>query len=102
VVLPPRESATVTTKDIITNLRTLIASANTVESTRTTWQNAVKADKDERAKLKAFVSSVEQALLLAFAGSIETLSRTLTYIARRESDRPLPRRHRSRVAAPAA
>jgi hypothetical protein len=54
VVLPPRESTTVTTKDIITNLQTLIASANTVESTRATWQNAVKADKDERAKLKAF------------------------------------------------
>jgi hypothetical protein len=66
--------ATVTMKDIITNLQTLIASANTVESTRATWQNAVKADKDERAKLKAFVSSVKQALLLAFAGSIDALA----------------------------
>jgi predicted transcriptional regulator of viral defense system len=64
---------TVTPKDIITNLQTLIASANTVESTKEAWLNAVKADKDERAKLKAFVSSAKQALLLAFAGSIDTL-----------------------------
>src|SRR5580700_3853955 len=66
--------ATVTAKDIITNLQTLIASASTVEATKATWQDAVKADKDERAKLKAFVSSVKQALLLAVAGSIEALA----------------------------
>jgi len=66
--------ATMQTKDIITNLQALIASAGSVQSTRATWQSAVKTDRDERAKLKTFVSGLKQALLVAFAGSIDTLA----------------------------
>jgi hypothetical protein len=66
--------ATMQTKDIISNLQALIASATTVQTTRATWQSAVKADKGERTKLQTFVSGVKQALLVAFAGSIDTLA----------------------------
>jgi hypothetical protein len=63
-----------TTKDIIATLQTLIASANTVQSAKATWQSTIKADQDERTKLKTFVSGLKQALLVAFAGSIDTLA----------------------------
>ena len=63
-----------TTKDIIATLQTLIASANTVQSAKATWQNTIKADQDERTKLKTFVSGLKQALLVAFAGSIDALA----------------------------
>ena len=66
--------ATMQAKDIISNLQALIASATTVQTTRATWQSAVKADKGERTKLQTFVSGVKQALLVAFAGSIDTLA----------------------------
>jgi len=65
---------TMPTKDIITNLQTLIDSAKSVQTTRATWQNTVKSDISERAKLKTFVSGLKQALLVAFAGSVDTLA----------------------------
>ena len=65
---------TMPTKDIITTLQTLITSANAVQSSKATWQNNVKTDIDERTKLKTFVSGLKQALLVAFAGSIDTLA----------------------------
>jgi hypothetical protein len=66
--------ATMQTKDIIANLQALITSATTVQSSKATWQNNVKSDITERTKLKTFVSGLKQALLVAFAGSIDTLA----------------------------
>jgi hypothetical protein len=65
---------TMPTKDIISNLQSLIDSAKSVQTTRATWQNTVKTDIAEREKLKTFVSGLKQALLVAFAGSVDTLA----------------------------
>ena len=62
------------TTAIIANLQARLATANAALSTRATWQSAVKADIDERAKTKTFVSGLRQALLVAFAGSIDALA----------------------------
>jgi acyl-coenzyme A thioesterase PaaI-like protein len=59
--------------DITAVLQTRLATSATAQSTRATWLNAVKADGDERAKTKTFVDGVRQALLVAFAGSIDAL-----------------------------
>jgi hypothetical protein len=59
--------------DIITVLQTRLSTANAAQSTRGTWQNAVKADRDERAKTKTLVDGVRQALLVALSGSIDAL-----------------------------
>jgi len=66
--------ATMTTKDIIEHLQARIDSAKGAQTTRATWQNAVKSDKDERAKSRGLLSGVKQALLVAFAGQIDTLA----------------------------
>jgi hypothetical protein len=60
--------------DIITVLQTRLSTANAAQSTRGTWQNAVKADKDERAKTKTFVDGVRQTLLVALSGSLDALA----------------------------
>jgi len=60
--------------DIITVLQTRLSTANAAQSTRATWQNAVKADKDERAKTKTLVDGVRQALLVALSASIDALA----------------------------
>jgi hypothetical protein len=62
------------TTAIIAVLQARIATANAALSTRATWQSAVKADLDERAKTKTYVSGLRQALQLAFAGSIDGLA----------------------------
>jgi len=66
--------ASITPTDIRTTLQARIATGNTAVSTRATWQAAVKADLDERAKTKTFVSGLRQALKVAFADSIEALA----------------------------
>jgi hypothetical protein len=66
--------ATIKASDVITALQARIAAANTTESTRATWQAAVKANTDERASTKTLVSSARQAVQMMFAGSIETLA----------------------------
>ena len=66
--------ASVTPGTILTTLQSRIDAAKAVVSTRATWQSAVKADIDERAKTKTFVSGLRQALKVAFEGSIETLA----------------------------
>src|SRR5260370_34727157 len=63
-----------TVDDILAILQTRLAAANAAQSTRATWQSAVKADRDERVKTKTFVSGLRQALQLAFAGSIHALA----------------------------
>jgi hypothetical protein len=62
-----------TTQDIIAVVQTLIDSANCVHATRAEWQRAVKADSDHRDKLKKFTAVLRQALMVAFAGSVDTL-----------------------------
>jgi hypothetical protein len=62
------------TAAIIAALQARIASANTVSPAKATWQSTVQADRDERAKTKAFVSGLRQALQLVFAGSLEALA----------------------------
>jgi hypothetical protein len=66
--------ASMTTKDIVATLQSRIDSANAALSTRATWQTAVQADQTERDKTKTFVSGLKQALLVAFAGQIDTLA----------------------------
>jgi hypothetical protein len=63
-----------TVDDILAILQARLAAAGAAESTRATWQTAVKADRDERAKTKTFVSGLRQALLVAFTGSIDALA----------------------------
>jgi hypothetical protein len=55
-------------------LQARIAAANTALSARATWQAAVQADRDERAKSKTFVSALRQAVHVAFGQSIDTLA----------------------------
>jgi hypothetical protein len=64
----------VTTKDIVTTLQARIDAAKAVLPARATWQTLVQAEQDERNKTKVFVSGVKQALLVAFAGRIDTLA----------------------------
>src|SRR5258708_10239703 len=47
--------AAMTTNDIVAHLQTRIDAAKAAQSTRATWQNAVKADKGERDKSKGFL-----------------------------------------------
>jgi hypothetical protein len=60
--------------DIVIILQARLATAKAVDSARSTWQAAVAADRDERAKTKTFVSGIRQALLVAFADSIDVLA----------------------------
>jgi hypothetical protein len=62
------------TADLIAILQARIAAAATAVSTKATWQTAVKADHDERAKTKTLVSSLRQAVQVAFVGSIDALA----------------------------
>jgi hypothetical protein len=66
--------ASVTTKDIVATLQSRIDSAKAALSTRATWLTAVQADRAVRDKTKTFVSGLKQALLVAFAGQIDTLA----------------------------
>jgi hypothetical protein len=60
--------------DIIAILQARIATANGARDARPAWLAAAKADQDERAKTKTFVSGLRQALEVAFAGSIDGLA----------------------------
>jgi len=67
-------STSLKTSDIITILQARIAAANTAQSTRATWQAAVKANANERASTKTLISGVKTQLQVMFAGSIDTLA----------------------------
>jgi hypothetical protein len=62
------------TDDLVTVLQARYDAANAALQTKAVWQNAVKADHDERAKTGEFVSGLRQSLLVAFAGSIDSLA----------------------------
>src|SRR5271166_2001277 len=67
-------TVTIKTADIGAVLQARLATANTAQSTRATWQAAVQADRDERAKTKPYVDGVKQALQVVLSGSIEGLA----------------------------
>ena len=67
-------NTTLKSTDVIAVLQGRLATSNAVQSTRATWQNAVKADRDELAKTKAYVDGVKQALQVVFSGSIDGLA----------------------------
>jgi hypothetical protein len=62
------------TADLVTVLQGRCDAANAAIQTKAVWQNAVKADHDERAKTNPFVSGLRQALLVAFGASIDSLA----------------------------
>jgi hypothetical protein len=62
------------TADIITVVQTLVNSAQTVVSSRATWQANVIADENARTKNKTFMSGLRQSLLVAFSSSVDVLA----------------------------
>ncbi|MGH7435879.1 MAG: hypothetical protein ACRENE_09410 [Polyangiaceae bacterium] len=66
-------NTTIKATDVVAVLQGRLATASTVLATRATWQSAVKADRDERAKTKPYVDGVKQALQVVFSGSIDGL-----------------------------
>jgi hypothetical protein len=62
------------TADLIAVLQARYDAANAVLLTKAAWQNAVKADHDERSKTQSFLSGLRQALLVAFGGSIDSMA----------------------------
>jgi hypothetical protein len=66
--------ASVTTKDIVATLQSRIDMASAASSARATWLAAVQADRALRERTKTYVSGLRQALLVAFAGQVDTLA----------------------------
>jgi hypothetical protein len=66
--------ATFTTSEIVGKVQARVDDAIAVRSTRATWQNAVKKEKDGRLASRTFVSGLKQALLVAFSGQIDALA----------------------------
>jgi hypothetical protein len=60
--------------DLIAVLQGRIDAANAAVSTKASWQSALQADYDERAKTKTIVSGLRQALHVAFDGSLDVLA----------------------------
>jgi hypothetical protein len=60
--------------DIVAILQTRLAAYRTVQTAAPAWHAAVQAEKDQRARTRAFVSGFRQALLVAFEGSIDALA----------------------------
>jgi hypothetical protein len=60
--------------DAIRILQSRADAATAVETANANWRSAVKRDHEERAHAKTFVSGLRQALLVAFAGSIDSLA----------------------------
>jgi hypothetical protein len=66
--------AAVPLKDITTTLQARIEAAKNVTPAKATWQVAVAADRDQRAKSKTLVTVLKQTLVLHFDGQVETLA----------------------------
>ena len=64
----------VTPADVIRVAQSRIAASKAAEAAKATWQTAVKADKDQRASTRVFMTQVRQAVLVMFASSIDTLA----------------------------
>jgi hypothetical protein len=61
--------------DILAVLQKRLDSNRHVVTTRLVWQDAVKADRDERAQSQALVNGVRQSLQSAYADSADTLGK---------------------------
>jgi len=57
-----------TAAQVITTLQGRVNTGNAVAPAKAAYQQAVKADQDERTQTKSFVTGLRQALLLMFAG----------------------------------
>jgi len=60
--------------DVVQVVQARLDASKAVEADKATWQSAVKANKDERAKTRVFMTQVRQALLVMFASSIDILA----------------------------
>jgi hypothetical protein len=65
---------TYTTANLQTTLQTRLDALTSAESKKAEWQAAIKADYAERANTKVFLAGLRQALLVAFAGSVDKLA----------------------------
>ena len=65
---------TYTKADLQTTLQARIDALTFVQSKKAEWQAAIKADYAERASTKMFLAGLRQALLVAFAGSVDNLA----------------------------
>jgi hypothetical protein len=63
-----------TAAQAVTTLQGRVNAGTAVAPAKAAYRQAVKADHDERAQTKAFVSSLRQALLLMFAGQPQVLA----------------------------
>jgi hypothetical protein len=62
------------TPDVVSVLQALINSAQTVISSKATWQANIVMDDNVRAKNKAVLSGLRQSLLVAFGNSVDVLA----------------------------
>jgi hypothetical protein len=60
--------------DIVQVIQDRINATKAVDAGKATWLSAVKANKDGRAKTRAFMAQVRQAVLVMFASSIDILA----------------------------
>jgi hypothetical protein len=60
--------------DVIQTAQARIATSKAAQASHAAWQTAVKADRDERAGTRVFMTHVRQALMVMFASSIDTLA----------------------------
>jgi hypothetical protein len=60
--------------DVIGIVQAQVNAAKTTYSSRAVWQNAVKTERDERAKNKPFVSALKQTLQAMFSDSVDSLA----------------------------
>ena len=74
MALSLRTGTSFKTSDVITALQARLAAANTAQSTRATWQTAVKANATERASTQTLVSGGRQQVQGMFGGAIDTLA----------------------------
>jgi hypothetical protein len=60
--------------DVVQVVQARLDASKAVETGKATWQSAVKANKDQRAKTRVFMTQVRQAVLVMFASSIDILA----------------------------
>ena len=93
---------TYSTADLQTTLQARLDALTSAQSKKAEWQAAINADYAERASTKVFLAGLRQALLVAFAGSVDKLADfglvgRKPATSRRNSASPRPRRPRQRV-----
>ena len=65
---------TYSTADLQTTLQARLDALTSAQSKKAEWQAAINADYAERASTKVFLAGLRQALLVAFAGSVDKLA----------------------------